>query len=822
MFENAGAFFGASAKKRAYYGALVVWLLVWLPSQLLAQSSGSVVGRLLDRSTQQPLPFGNVLLLRAQDSTVVVGVQSAEDGGFKLAGVGAGAYVLQVVALGYAPTRQRVVLTAATPVLQLGTLSVAPLVVQLGGVVVQGEQAAMVTDLDKKIINVAKDLNSVGGTAADVLQKVPSVAVDPDGQVSLRGVGATIYIDGKPAPSSLRLDQLPASRLATIEVITNPSARYSAQGAGGILNLVLKKETQDGWNGQATGTLGTRRKYTGSLSLNRKMGKLNLYGNYDARSNRFYGSAWLRQTAEAEGRTTRTDQQARNVRAGRHQSIRLGVDYAFSDHESVTFSAETNPRSARETENLTTVLTRDSDAPITLENQNTVAENLYNGRAAASYRRTWPQQKGRELTANTQLIWDGGQVLVGQRVLAAPTSYPLQARRQDLNVDILMPSGQLDYAQPLGENRRVEVGLKAEALLTTGQAYYLLRGPGAPEFVEQPGLSSSYRYRQYVPAGYVNYQQTLGKWSYQAGLRAEHTTLRGRVAETLDFKQQYLNLFPSATVRRALPGDQHLQLSYSRRLNRPNFLQIVALPIYADARNYKVGNPTLRPEYSHVVELGHQVTWNETTTLTSTLFGRFTQHSIQSLREIDTLATRLNGQPDFVTRTSYRNFGPTANYGLELSVSRPLAKWWNVVVNGSFYYNQLASYAGYSTRSNFTGTAYLLNTFTITKHLDAQLSGNYRGPQLLAQGRIAAQYGIDAALRQRLLHNRAALTLRLSDVFNTRRQRTLIYADGLTSDFQTKLETRIGYLGFTWFLGGKKVANKIENQPQGDTGSFND
>lgn len=248
-------------------------------------------------------------------------------------------------------------------------------------------------------------------------------------------------------------------------------------------------------------------------------------------------------------------------------------------------------------------------------------------------------------------------------------------------------------------------------------------------------------------------------------------------------------------------------------------MQIIALPIYTDARNYVVGNPDLRPEYVHVAELSHQVTW-QATTLSTTLFGRLASQAIQSLRTLDTLATHLSGQADFIARTSYANFGNTASYGLELSLTRPLTAWWKLTANGSFYRNQVASYAGAGTRANFTSTAYLLNTCSPTKTLAVQLSGNYRAPLVVPQGRLLALYGVDVALRQRLLHDRAALTLRVSDVFNTRRQHTQLGAEGLTADNQAKYETRAGYLGFTWFLGTNQPASPIENQPKGDTGGF--
>ncbi|MGI4862695.1 MAG: outer membrane beta-barrel protein [Janthinobacterium lividum] len=797
---------------------LVVFCL--LPGALAAQTLGEVSGKLLDQATRQPLPFANVLLLRLPDSTLLRNTQTAENGTFALASVPLGRYLLRAEALGYRPARRPATLTAAAPVARLGEWLAAPAAVQLGGVVVQGEKAVLVDDLDKKIINVSKDLNSVGGTAADVLQKVPSVAVDENGQVSLRGnTGVTLYLDGKPAPSSLRLDQLPASRLETIEIITNPGARYSAQGAGGIINLVQKKQTKDGWNGETGATVGTRDKYSAWLNLSRKVGKLNFFGSADGLTNRFVGSSALQQVATAEGRSTSTDQTGHTARHQANEGLRLGVDYALRPEQTLTLTTEFYKNDLRQTSDFTTQLTRGTDPAITLLNQNLETDNLYNARISGSYRRTWAAHPGRELTASATYVLDGGTVTTEQRVLDGPADYARQARQQLLDVTIHLPSAQVDYVRPLDEKRRWGAGVKADVMVTPGTADYSMQPVAGAAFIRKEDDSYRYHYQQIIPQAYGSYQHKAGPWDYQAGLRAEFTGLQAQVVPSGSASQRIFNVFPSATVARALPHDQRLQLSYSRRLNRPNFLQIIALPIYTDARNYVVGNPDLRPEYVHVLELGHQLSW-KTTTLSTTLFGRFASQAIQSLRTLDTLATRRSGQPDFIARTSYANLGNTASYGLEVSLTQPITKWWKLIANGSFYRNQVASYVGDGTRANFTGTAYLLSTFSPTKTLAVQLSGTYRAPLVVPQGRLLAVYGTDIALRQRLLGDRAALTLRVSDLFNTRRQRTQLAAEELAADLQTKYETRVGYLGFTWFLGTSKPASTPDNQPKGDSGGF--
>ncbi|MBX0293020.1 TonB-dependent receptor [Hymenobacter sp. HSC-4F20] len=791
-----------------------------LPGRLLAQGLGEVSGTLLDQRTRQPLPFANVVLLRLPDSTLIGNTQTAANGSFALTSLALGRYVVRAEALGYQAARRPATLNATAPVVRLGEWLAVPTAVQLGSVVVRGEKAAVVNDLGKTILNVDQDLNSAGGTAADVLQKVPSVAVDDNGQVSLRGnASVTLYLDGQPAPPTLRLDQLPASRLETIEIITNPGAQYAAQGTGGIINLVQKKQTQAGWNGDARATVGTRDKYTAALSGNRQVGKLTFSGNADGLRNRFRGSSALQQVAAVDGRTSRTDQTGASTRQQTNYSLRLGVAYAFSDEQRVSLTAQYYAQDFRTTQNFATRLAQDATPSLLLRNQNTQAENLYGSRFSGTYRRTWAASPGRALTASASYYLDGGTVTTQQRVLDGPARYPRNARQQLLDVTIHMPSVRVDYVHPLDQKRRWEVGVKTDALVTPGTADYAVQATPGGEFIGQDAGSYRYTYRQLIPQAYGSYQHNSDGWEYQAGVRAEFTGLSAQVRPTGAESQRILNFFPSATVARTLPHDQRLQLSYSRRVNRPNFLQIIPLPIYSDARTYVVGNAALRPEYGHVAELGHQLTWGATT-LSTTLFGRVASQSIQSLRTIDTLATRRSGQPDFITRTSYANFGHTASYGLELSLTQPVTKWWKLTTSGSAYRNQVASYSGEGTRAGFTGTAYLLNQFSPTKTLAVQLSGNYQAPLVVPQGRVLAVYGVDVALRQRLLHDRAALTLRVSDLFNTRRQYTQLAADGLATDLRTKYETRVGYLGFSWFLGTKKSDSTMEDQPQGDRGGI--
>ncbi|MCB2376620.1 TonB-dependent receptor [Hymenobacter sp. BT635] len=803
-------------------GLLLTLLPLGLHAQNASPTAGSVSGVLLDKTTSQPLPFANVVVLRAQDSAFVQGAQTGENGAFTVEKVALGSYLVRATVLGYKPLRQTVALTAATPNAQLGSLKLVSTATQLAGVTVQGERAAVVDNLDKKVINVEKDLTSVGGTAVNVLQNVPSVSVDQNGTVSMRGSSnITVLIDGKPSGASnggtgTRLEQIPASAIEKVEVVTNPSARYDAAGSGGVINIILKKQRKDGWNGQALANLGTGEKYNTSLSLNRRRGNVNLFGSYNARDDRYQSRNTIDQTAVVENKTIIIDQDGRGQRHNASHDGRLGLDYTISPEQTLTLTAE--PR-------INTGLNRNTQQSVlngqAQQNNQRVTEDVKTLDVSSDYRRTWAAHKGREMTANLGYTNLWANVIIGQQLTTAAGAQP--EWKQDLGVRLHAVYGQLDYTHPLDSTSRVDVGYKGQWQTNDGTDDFLLQNMERPtEYGRLDNRSVAYNFQEDMHAGYATYQLQRGPWSYQGGVRAEYTRTQGNVKGGQGaFNLNYLNLFPSATVVRTLPGDQRLQLSYARRLNRPNFMQLLAFPLYQDQRNYRLGDPSLRPEYINAFELGHQVSMGGAS-LSSTLFYRQTTNAIQRIRQVDNEATALNPEVGVITKEYYQNFGQNESYGAELSLNQPLAKWWRLTASGSLFRNKVTALANTeASRSNLSGTARLMNSFTPTAKLDVQLTGTYRAAVITTQGRLLPQGGVDVALRHKLFQDRAALTLRVSDIFNTQRQRIEAFGDnGFRATYVNKYESRVGYVGFSWYFGSNKPPKKIEAAPQGGGGGF--
>lgn len=792
-------------------------LLTALPFAGHAQSgSATLTGRLLDGATAQPVPGATVVLLRP-DSTIATGAPTDANGQFQLTGAAPGSYRLRASAVGYAALRRPVTVGATEQ--NMGELRLRTLAAELGEVRVEGQQAVMIDGLDKKVINVAKDLTSVGGTAANVLQNIPSVQVDQNGQVSLRGTtNVTIWINGKPSGAASSgteaLSRIPASSIERVEVITNPSARYDAANSGGIINLILKKPKENGTNGSAALNVGTRDKLNGQFSLNRKQGRWNWFMEYSY-SRETYHHRWDTQQATTLGeRREWLDQRVRQQQTFTNHVARAGFDFAPADGHLLTFSAQPVVNRWAFNERMTVDLARADQPTLSYDGHNETELNIYSVDLAADYRRTWGAHPGRELTGSVLYTPSSGDQRLDQ-VVGGPF------KRQLIDFGGPQLQGQIDYVRPLGEHGpRLEGGLKGLQRGFWGTYDAFVAPTTEPvSFVRDASRSLEYRYHDLVSAAYAQAAHEIGKFSWQAGLRAEHTHARAALADSGTIVQRdYLTLFPSATINQKLAENQELQLSYSRRINRPDISQLLPLTNYSDPRNVRVANPRLRPELVSAVELGHQLTQGGAT-LSTTAFWRHTTDVIQRFRGIDSsqVVTTPDGQRTAVTRTIFRNVGYNTTYGLETSLNQSLTKWWRLTAFVSGFRNNVAALTGIeSQRANWAWSGRLNTTITLRSKLDLQLIGMYRSATITNQGRLAPMYGLDVALQHRLLNDRATLTLRVSDVFNTQVLDIDAFAPGLTMHQYWKRETRIGYLGFSYAFGDAK--NKPQRRLNGGGG----
>ncbi len=792
----------------------VVILLVLSSLAGARAQAGAVRGTLQEVGNGQAIPFASVVLLRGADSTFVAGTQAGETGAFELAQVPLGQYVLRATAVGYRTGRRVIALTAAAPTLALGTLRLRTAATQLTDVVVTAERPVVSDGLDKKVVDVTKDLTVTGGTAIDALQNVPSVTVDQTGAVSIRGSGGvTIFIDGKPTTTTL--DQIPASSIQSVEVITNPSSRYDASGAGGILNIVLKKERRDGLNGQVSATAGTGDKANASLSLNYRRGKLNVFGSYDFRRDRRRISGTLDQTTTARDTTLLLHQDRQGINLQTSHAVRLGFDYALTPEQTLTLAVQPrfNPIANYETldSRQLNLTTGGQVVPTgTSYRTNATTGTFRSADVTLDYRRTWAQHEGRELTANAVYTPFLGDNNVASSI-RYPTDNTLTLQQQRTLNHTTQGTAQVDYVHPLGEKSRFELG--ARSSLRQYDIDY--RFSSVPALSFDP--SNRFLYKQYVQAVYGIYASALGKLSYQLGLRGEQTNLNGtQVATTEQFTQHYFNLFPSAVLAYELPHDQRVQLSYSKRIQRPDAGELNPFTDRSDQYNLVTGNPTLLPEYVHSVELGDQLTFAGGRSLSTTAFYRLETNTAQGFRQVitDPLTGRL------VTSTTRQNLGQETSAGLELVGASPVTEFWKVNLTASTFRRIIKGSSGgvpINTASQVY-TARLNNNFTLIKRLGAQLAVNYRSPINTAQGTRSANFNVDVAARYNVLGDRGTLTLRVADVFNTLHFNSTAYGAAFATDQRFKRESRIAFLGFAYRFGQNQAAKPNKKTDQEDTG----
>ena len=772
---------------------LLLILLVGGSATTWAQQ-GAVRGTLQEAGTTKPVSFASVVVLRSPDSTLVAGAQADEAGGFELTKLPLGRYILRATAVGYRTGRRGISLTASAPTLALGALHLRPAATQLTDVVVTAERPVVSGGLDKRVVDVTKDLTTTGGTAIDVLQNVPSVTVDQTGAISIRGAsGVTIFIDGKPTGTTL--DQIPASSIQRVEVITNPSAKYDASGAGGILNIILKKEKRDGLNGQLSATGGTGDKANGSLSLNYRRGRANFFGSYDFRRDRRQIHGSLDQTTATSSETLLLHQDRQGINLQTSHAARLGFDYDFTPEQSITLAVQPrfNPTTADETLDSRQVNSAGQAVVAgTSHRANATTGTFRSADVSLDYRRSWDQHKGRELTASavyTPLLADNA---VASSILYLDNSLLTQQQRTANHTT--QATIQVDYVNPFSEKSRLETGVRSS--LRRYDIDYLFSSVPALAF----NPSNRFIYSQYVQAAYGLYANAWGKLSYQAGLRAEQTTITGDQQTTGEqFAQHYLSLFPTAVLAYDLPHDQRVQLSYSRRIGRPDAGEVNPFTDRSDQLNLQTGNPQLLPEFVNSFELGDQLTFEGGSSLSTNAFYRLETATIKPFREV--LTDPLTG--NLVTSTTRLNVGNETSYGLEVVGATPLTAFWKTNLTASTFRRLIKGSAG-GTDINTVSQVYTArfnNTFVISKKLDAQLALNYRSPVNSAQGTRSANFNIDLAAKYSVLADRGTITLRVADIFNTLRFDYTDSGVGFATDSRFKRASRIAFLGFTYRFG---------------------
>lgn len=788
---------------------------------LHAQTQSSVVwGRVLDSSTQAGVEYAGVTIQKQSDSSVVNGVITDAEGKFQFTSIPFGQYFLKVSFVGYTTYFHDFTLNEEHPRFGAGTIALSQSNI-LQTVQVTGDKPFMQTDLDKRVYNVDKAIVAQNGSASDVLQTIPSVTIDMDGNVTLRGSTAVqVFIDGKPSGimgdnMEAILDQIPANTIASIEVITNPSAKYDAQGTAGIINIVLRKNKQPGINGTITPGIGTTPHYEINAGLNYRNKKINFYSNYsynyDDRDT--YGSAdrynFFSDTAYSY------DSKTLGERSGSSHFARAGIDYMPDSKNTISLSGNWNISQRRSDEDLLYDF-YDVDSIFSGSNDRVTAgyDTGWSYNATLDYKKEFRNPKN-TLTASAYYAF-GNRNNTDKYTTTnyAPSGIPISdpayqnIRRTGNNGNFVFQS---DYVLPLKNANQFEAGIKLTSRTDKNSLYSETLDSLTDIFMEDTLISNQFNYREDVYAAYATWGGKIYKIQYKAGLRAEQTYTDAKLITTdQHYVHNYLDFFPSLHLAYQLSKTFEMTASYSRRINRPNSWELNPFPDYSDAYSFREGNPFLNPEYIDSYEFGFDQSWKNHS-LYATLYYHETHGSISRIIFVDTSGIAV---------ATFANANTEQSYGAELIVHDQFFPWWSSTASFNGYRNSINATNVESGLSNsaVTWSGKLLWNFQIMQPLSLQVSANYFAPWVLAQGESVPIWFIDMAARSDFLHNRLSATLSLSDIFNTRKFGLHSEGPDYISDFTHKHESRILSLQVIWRFGNaeqmKKRMNRSDNFDQ--------
>ncbi|PVD50610.1 TonB-dependent receptor [Terrimonas sp.] len=725
----------------------------------------------------KPVEAATVSLVAAKDSAVVKVEVTNKSGRFEIASAKQGTFLLLISAVGFEKQYKGPFIFGNTQAdIDAGYITLQAIAKDLKAVVVTAKKPLIEQKIDKLVVNVDAAPTNAGATAMEVLEKSPGISVDNDGNISLKGkAGVIVMMDGKPTYLSAAdlanlLKNTAASSIDQIEIMTQPSSKYDAAGNAGIINIKTKKSLKSGLNGSVTagGSIGLLSKgdvvyatarSQNSLNFNYRKNKINIFGNYNPNFNKGRNELTInRNFYNPDGSiSSKTDMSTSFKGRNNNHSVKLGADY-FIDKKNVVgvvftgfgFFGNPNPST------ITSIYNPDGSVQSGL--YSTTANNMkfLNYTANVNYKHTF-DSTGKEFSADIDYVkYDN----VSDMLL---TTYPRDYSdklgdpvllKGHLPSDINIYSVKADYTHPLKGDAKFEAGIKSTLVKNDNTVDY---ARDAGEGWIPDARSNHFLYEENINAAYINLGKKFNdKWSGQVGLRAENTNTKGKqVINDSSFTRHYTNLFPTAFVSYAVDKNNQLTLSYSRRVNRPNYQDLNPFTFFLDSLTYKKGNPYLLPQFTHSIELSHN------------LKGKYI-FSVNYSRTTDVISEiiRQNTDEKIIFATT-ENISTFRNMGLSITAPFKWAPWFNTNVFANLYNNH---YKGmYNAEPiDLSYTAYMVNvtnSFTITKGFSAELSGFYRSKSVNQLLVIDPMYQMSIGLQKSLLKDKATLRLNFRDPF---------------------------------------------------------
>lgn len=791
----------------------------------LSKEKYNFTGKVIDE-TNAPLEFATISIFQASDSSLVTGNVTDAQGNFKIPAK-AGNYYVVISFISYrSQIFNSLTLNAQNPNINLGTVRLTTDAQSLDEIEVVAEKSTMELQLDKRVFNVGKDLANLGGSAVQILDNIPSVSVDVEGNVSLRGSqNVRILIDGRPSGltgigSSEALRLLQGNLIERVEVVTNPSARYEAEGEVGIINIILKKELRRGVNGSMDLNAGYPENFGAAFNVNFRTRRLNFFTSYGLNYRDTPGSGFSNQRFfDENGNTTSSflTTQDRN-RANFGQTLRLGADIYFSDNNILTLSGLYRLSDGN---NRTNLRYDDFDGAgnftqTVLRNQDE-AEASNNIEFSLDHKVEF-KRKGHEWTSSFKWIRsedDERADLFEDNITDLSEATIIQKSGNiEFEENIIIQS---DYVQPFAKNARFEAGIRG-GFRTIENDFIVEQQNEAGTFVPLASFDNAFNYQENILAIYTMVGNQWGKFSAQAGLRAELTDIKAALVNaTENSNQNYFNLFPSAFLSYEVNQNNTLQLSYSRRLSRPQFRLLLPFSNFSDSRNFRAGNPALLPEFTHSIEAGYLYTWKSGNILSSAYY-RLRTGVIERItllgEDINSIDITGVANGDIQNITLPVNLSKQDAYGLEFTFSQDLASWWSLNGNANFYRAVTQGSFGNVDYSNIATSlnGRLASKIEFTKKTAFQSNLRYLAPERNAQGIRKSITSIDLALSQEILKGNGTLTFSVSDLLNNRKRRSEIAGENFFTESEFQWRARQFLVNFTYRLNQKKGRPRQERE----------
>ena len=774
---------------------------------------GRLYGKLYDATSKETLPFTSVVILK-KDS-IVGGALSGTNGEFNIEKLPFGKLTVKIAALGYKPIFMPVMITQQNYEQDLGNIKVETEGKMLQGVEITAERNASEISIDRKVFNVDKNITSKGGTATDVMNNVPSVTIDASGNPLLRQQAATIYIDGR--PTTLTLDQIPADQIERVEVITNPSAKFEASATGGIINIVMKENNKPGYNGILTGGLGTNDHRNGTFVFNMKEKPfgISIVYNYNGFKNPVDGIFTNRTNLSNGSPTSFYNSYDQMTFQRLFQTGSFNLDYYLNNRNTLTVGEALviGDFTTWDTQTYNTLGPSDSIRSLgtRLAPAHTHFENYT---TKMHWKKTFPQ-KGRELNTdlalNTSSIGkNNGSYQINETDYTGgyTTVQPVGLQNYNGYTNSQMYTFQLDYVKPVNDSTKWEFGARSNYKPSQqGLSYYSYDYTSQSYLINQP-LTSYYNIEDLVNAAYGNYTTKTKYFSYSLGLRFEESYYKGIVTNKNDSSFSYNypsginnlmnSLFPSLFLTRKLSSTQELQFNVTRKINRPNYRQLMPFIQASDAKDYTIGNPNLTPEFITMAELNFNQQLDKGN-LFFTLFLRNSQNPLTSY------TYQLPSDPTILVTTTI-NGTQSTTYGMDNTFKYSFAKVLETTLNMNLFYSTISSnYQNVNlTNQGFNYTAKINIIYHLPSNFNAQVSGNYESPKIVPQGKTYEVYFADAGISKEY-KKFLTLTASVSDMFNTKGRGTMLVTDYYTQNSWTRRESRYFKLTLTIKFGNTFV-----------------